>query len=251
MMELSTRLQAVADFVTAGYKLADIGTDHAYIPIALVEQNRIPGAIAMDINEGPLQRAGEHIAENKMEKKIEIRLSNGFSALKKGEAESAVIAGMGGGLMIRILTEGEQIAKSLKECILQPQSEIERVRRFLLEEGYDILDENMVKDDGKYYTILKVCPLKKTSDKEELKSGKEIKSGKRTEMWSEPELKYGRFLLQNRNPVLREYLQREILIREQILAGLDGKENRRIEQRRTELKKELEEAQKGMDYYAV
>ena len=122
--------------MTAGYKLADIGTDHAYIPIALVEQNRIPGAIAMDINEGPLQRAGEHIAENKMEKKIEIHLSNGFSALKKGEAESAVIAGMGGGLMIRILTEGEQIAKSLKECILQPQSEIERVRRFLLEEGY-------------------------------------------------------------------------------------------------------------------
>ena len=60
MMELSTRLQAVADFVTAGYKLADIGTDHAYIPIALVEQNRIPGAIAMDINEGPQQRAGEH-----------------------------------------------------------------------------------------------------------------------------------------------------------------------------------------------
>jgi tRNA (adenine22-N1)-methyltransferase len=215
-----------------------------------VEQNRIPGAIAMDINEGPLQRAGEHIAENKMEKKIEIRLSNGFSALKKGEAESAVIAGMGGGLMIRILTEGEQIAKSLKECILQPQSEIERVRRFLLEEGYDILDENMVKDDGKYYTILKVCPLKKTSDKEK-ESWEEIKSGKRTEMWSEPELKYGRFLLQNRNPVLREYLQREILIREQILAGLDGKENRRIEQRRTELKKELEEAQKGMDYYAV
>ena len=236
--------------MTAGYKLADIGTDHAYIPIALVEQNRIPGAIAMDINEGPLQRAGEHIAENKMEKKIEIRLSNGFSALKKGEAESAVIAGMGGGLMIRILTEGEQIAKSLKECILQPQSEIERVRRFLLEEGYDILDENMVKDDGKYYTILKVCPLKKTSDKEK-ESWEEIKSGKRTEMWSEPELKYGRFLLQNRNPVLREYLQREILIREQILAGLDGKENRRIEQRRTELKKELEEAQKGMDYYAV
>ena len=185
-----------------------------------------------------------------MEKKIEIRLSNGFSALKKGEAESAVIAGMGGGLMIRILTEGEWIAKSLKECILQPQSEIERVRKFLLEEGYDILDENMVKDDGKYYTILKVCPLKKTSDKE-AESGEEIKSGKRTEMWSEPELKYGRFLLQNRNPVLREYLQREILIREQILAGLDGKENRRIEQRRTELKKELEEAQKGMDYYAV
>ena len=178
--------------MTAGYKLADIGTDHAYIPIALVEQNRIPGAIAMDINEGPLQRAGEHIAENKMEKKIEIRLSNGFSALKK-EKLSQRHCGNGRRSDDPNPDGGRADRKKSERMYFAAQSEIERVRRFLLEEGYDILDENMVKDDGKYYTILKVCPLKKTSDKEKesweemksnsgkeekLKSGKEIKSGK-------------------------------------------------------------------------
>mgnify|MGYP000211187256 CR=1 FL=1 len=96
-----------------------------------------------------------------MEKKIEIRLSNGFSALKKGEAESAVIAGMGGGLMIRILTEGEQIAKSLKECILQPQSEIGKVRKFLIAHACAIVEENMVYEDGKFYPMMRVVPGKK------------------------------------------------------------------------------------------
>ncbi len=148
----------------------------------------------------------EHIAENKMEKKIEIRLSNGFFSTEKGEAESAVIAGMGGGLMIRILTEGQADRKKSERMYFaapvgdRKGQKVSAGRRLSIS-----LDENMVKDDGKYYTILKVCPLKKTSDKEEesweemksnsgkeekLKSGKEIKSGKRTEMWSEPELKY-------------------------------------------------------------
>ena len=209
--ELSKRLQAVADLVTVRECVADIGTDHAYIPIYLTEHKKVKKAFAMDVNEGPLIRAEEHVREAGLKEQIKMRRSNGLEKLSPGEVEAVIIAGMGGGLVMRILTEGQAVAETLQECILQPQSEIERVRRFLLEEGYDILDENMVKDDGKYYTILKVCPLKKTSDKEKesweemksnsgkeekLKSGKEIKSGKRTEMWSEPELKYGRFLSQ-------------------------------------------------------
>ena len=109
MMELSKRLQAVADLVTAHYKLADIGTDHAYIPIYLTQQKKITEAVALDVNEGPLQRAEEHIRENGLEAEIETRLSNGFQALQPGEVQSAVIAGMGGGLVIRILTEGESL----------------------------------------------------------------------------------------------------------------------------------------------
>ena len=109
MMELSKRLQAVADLVTADYKLADIGTDHAYIPICLIQQKKIAEAVALDVNEGPLQRAEEHIRENGLEAEIETRLSNGFQALQPGEVRSAVIAGMGGGLVIRILTEGEEV----------------------------------------------------------------------------------------------------------------------------------------------
>ena len=85
MMELSKRLQAVADLVTADYKLADIGTDHAYIPICLIQQKKIAEAVALDVNEGPLQRAEEHIRENGLEAEIETRLSNGFQALQPGE----------------------------------------------------------------------------------------------------------------------------------------------------------------------
>ena len=92
-MELSKRLQAVADLVTAHYKLADIGTDHAYIPIYLTQQKKITEAVALDVNEGPLQRAEEHIRENGLEAEIETRLSNGFQALQPGEVQSAVIAG--------------------------------------------------------------------------------------------------------------------------------------------------------------
>lgn len=135
-MDLSKRLTAVASLVTAGYTVADIGTDHAYIPISLVERGTVPGAVAMDVNRGPLERAAENIRAHGLEGKIRTRLSDGFSALECGEADSAVIAGMGGGLTIRILKEGAAVASTLKECILQPQSEIEKVRAFLLEEGF-------------------------------------------------------------------------------------------------------------------
>ena len=110
-MELSRRLQAVADLVTAGYKAADIGTDHAYIPIFLVKNGRIPCAIAADVNEGPLERARMHVKENGLEDRIELRISDGFVSFKPGETESAVIAGMGGRLMMRILSEGAEVVR--------------------------------------------------------------------------------------------------------------------------------------------
>ena len=147
-MELSKRLQAVAGLVTAGSVLADIGTDHAYIPIWLTESGRIRGAVAMDVNPGPLERAEENIREHGLKDHICTRLSDGFAALKPGEADCAVIAGMGGGLTVRILREGRSIVRTLKECILQPQSEIEKVRAFLLEEGFFFLREDMVEEDG-------------------------------------------------------------------------------------------------------
>ena len=149
-MELSKRLQAVASLVSDGYRLADIGTDHAFIPISLTESGRIPGAVAMDVNRGPLLRAQANIREHGQEKRIGIRISDGFAVLKQGEVDSAVIAGMGGPLMIRILKDGESVVRSLKECILQPQSEIEKVRAFLLEEGFFFLEEDMVEEEGKY-----------------------------------------------------------------------------------------------------
>ena len=117
-----------AALVTQGYTLADVGTDHGYIPIYLLQQKKIPAAIAMDINEGPLERAKEHIALYGLQAYIQTRLSDGVAALKPGEVEAVLIAGMGGGLVMHILKDGEKVCQSAKELILQPQSEIERVR---------------------------------------------------------------------------------------------------------------------------
>ena len=116
----------MASMVTTGGILADIGTDHAYVPIALVQRQKIKGAIAMDINEGPLARAQEHIRAARLEEYIQTRLSDGAEALLPNEADSILIAGMGGELILHILTEGESVCSTAKELILQPQSEIHK-----------------------------------------------------------------------------------------------------------------------------
>ena len=102
-MQLSIRMQAVADMVTPGGRIADIGTDHGYVPIYLVEQNKTDHAIAMDVRKGPLARAGENIVRFGCSDRIETRLSDGLAMLKPGEADTVIIAGMGGLLTIRIL----------------------------------------------------------------------------------------------------------------------------------------------------
>lgn len=229
MMELSKRLQAVADLVTAHYKLADIGTDHAYIPIYLTQQKKITEAVALDVNEGPLQRAEEHIRENGLEAEIETRLSNGFQALQPGEVQSAVIAGMGGGLVIRILTEGAEVVRKLEECILQPQSEIEKVRAFLLEKGYEFLEEDMVCEDGKYYPMMHVIHG-------------------HMESWTDIEWKYGAFLLKERNPVLWDFLKKEAQSLTDVIHSLEQVSGERAKERLDELKHRLKENQEAQKY---
>ena len=241
-MELSKRLSAVAALVTNGYRLADIGTDHAYIPICLAGTGRIPEAVAMDVNQGPLFRAEENIRMHGLEERIKTRISDGFASLEKGEADAAVIAGMGGPLMIRILREGAEVVSTLKECVLQPQSEIEKVRAFLLEEGFFFLDEDMVEEDGKYYPMMKVKPPSDAGKAAEERSGT---------AWTRTELCYGKLLLMRKNPILREFLQREICIRRRILKELNNNKSPKAVQRRQELEEELKTAEKGMDYYAV
>ena len=143
-MELSKRLQAVADLVTPGLRIADIGTDHAYVPVYLLSEGKNPSGIAMDINVGPLERARKHIGELLIDGELKTRLSDGMKELKTGEVQCAVIAGMGGGLVIKILSESREVADSLQECVLQPQSELEKVRTFLLEEGFFIIQEDTI-----------------------------------------------------------------------------------------------------------
>ena len=149
-------------------------------------------------------RAEEHIRQYGLETYIQTRLSDGVAALVPGEVDSILVAGMGGGLVMHILSEGQEVCRRAKELILQPQSELARVRRFLWESGYRVDDEAMVKDGGKYYPMMRVhyAPEKKGAQP------------------SECEACYGRLLLEQRHPVLREYLERERRTLNGILSGL-------------------------------
>jgi len=204
-------MKAVASMVTPGNILADIGTDHGYVPISLVQRKKIPKAIAMDVNKGPLERACEHIAECQLEEKIETRLSDGVSKLQVGEADTILIAGMGGELVVRIITEGMEVCKAAKELVLQPQSELEKVRQFLREHKFKIMDEDMVIEDGKYYPMMRVVPVEED------------------EFWDViPEeairacYMYGPLLLKNGNPSLRKYLVKQHKQFSQILKQLES-----------------------------
>ncbi|MCI5995828.1 MAG: class I SAM-dependent methyltransferase [Blautia sp.] len=230
-MQLSNRLLAVSELVTDGVRLADVGTDHGYIPIWLIEQGRIPKAIAMDINRGPLMRAQENIRAHGLEDKIETRLSDGVTALCPGETDSVVIAGMGGGLVIKILKEGEEVLKTVSELVLQPQSDIDRVRRFLWKEGYRITSEHMVLEEGKYYPMMHVVH----GEMEEL---------------SDIEALYGPCLLRDRNECLKLYLDREQRNMEKLTEGLRMSGTQKAKDRLAEVESALEKVKQAKEKMA-
>ncbi len=187
---LSKRLSAAASLVSGGGVLCDVGCDHANLPIALVLSGRIRRAIAMDISEGPLEKAFFNISEAGLCDKIETRLSDGLYALNKNEADTIVIAGMGGRLIRDILKKGIEIADTASEWILSPQSEASLLRFFIRDSGAMITDEDMVCERGKYYPIIKAVPGRASF-------GKRVYDA------------YGPVLIKNRHPLLLEYLQKE------------------------------------------
>lgn len=220
-MNLSQRLDAVAMMVTEGNRLADIGTDHAFVPIFLAESGRIPSALAMDVNRGPLERAGAHIREHGLEERITTRLSDGLLSLKEGEADTVLIAGMGGALTVRILQHRRDLYREIRELILQPQSEIASVRRYLERSGWRIVRERMVFEDGKYYQMMRCIP------------GRMSLTG--------PEARFGPCLMRERPAVWMEYLLWRKGILEKNLSCLQDAEGRRGEMRRMEVRQEIDE----------
>lgn len=229
-MQLSDRLLAVAEMVTPGSRLVDVGTDHGYIPIFLVQKKKIPSAIAMDVNEGPLKRAVQHIQENGLQAYIETRLSDGVQALLQNEGDSVLIAGMGGALVQKILMEGREVLQSVSELILQPQSEIGQVRQYLATHGFQIISEDMVLEDGKYYSIMKAVHG--------------------TMKYETPILsKYGSDLLKKRHPVLKQYLLKEKAAYEKIAVHLRETATLHANTRIKEIEQELQHIIAALTYY--
>ena len=157
-MLLSDRMRAVAGLVQPCKSIADIGCDHGYVAMELVRSKVCRHVIAMDVNSGPLDRARHNIADFCMQDYIETRLSDGVSALREGEAEGIICAGMGGKLVISILEQGKKLIGEMKQVILQPQSELSEVRGYLREKGYRVEKEDIIYEDGKYYPMMRALP---------------------------------------------------------------------------------------------
>lgn len=225
---LSDRLRAVVSMVTPENRVCDIGCDHGFVPIYLVQQGISPRALAMDVREGPLSRAGIHIEAYGLKDLIETRLSDGLSAFQAGEADTLICAGMGGRLMMRILSEEAEKTFSFRELILQPQSEIQQFRAFLREWGYLIAEENMIEEDGKFYPLMKAVRTEQDilltetgnipADKRKtIPFGDGCNCNNGGSFRQQMEDRYGPRLLEQRNPVLYRYLEREVRLCDQIM----------------------------------
>lgn len=154
---LTDRLRRVADLVPAGQCMADIGTDHGYLPMYLVEKGVMERAIACDIHRGPLERAKEHLRTFPKRDKISLRLGGGLAPLLPGEVDGVTICGMGG-LMIRQILEEDHKAGGLHWMVLQPQNHVAELKQYLSENHFRIEKEVLSFDGGQLYEILKVVP---------------------------------------------------------------------------------------------
>ena len=192
-LPLSDRMKAIVDMVTRGNTCADIGCDHAYVPIYLYNEGICPKCLACDVKEGPLEAAKKNIELYNAGAGVETRLSDGLKAVEPGEAETIIIAGMGGENICRILKGRPETAAAAKELILEPQSEPEKVRKLLPELGFKIADEDMITESLKFYAIIKAVP---TDEK--------VK-------YSQMELDYGPVLVRKMPKAFVTYLKRKRL----------------------------------------
>ncbi|URZ01136.1 tRNA (adenine(22)-N(1))-methyltransferase [Clostridium felsineum] len=167
-MEISSRLKLIGEIIDEGEIIADIGTDHAYLPIYLLKNNCQMKFIASDVNKGPLEKAISNIKMYGFQDKIECRLGSGLNVLREGEADAAIIAGMGGNLIRDIIEERLDIFKTLKYAVLQPVQNPDILRKYLYEQGFNILGEQLCIDENKYYEIIKVCYASKKQKKDDL-----------------------------------------------------------------------------------
>lgn len=153
-VNLGPRLRSVASFIPDGSMLGDIGTDHAYLPIALFEAQRITKAVAIDVHQGPYQSALNAVKSRNLETEIDVRLGDGLMPLEVGEVNVLTLAGMGGRTMLEIFLARPDIMKSLSNLIVQPQGAEGAVRLTLLEEGWLLKAENLVEEDNRIYVVM-------------------------------------------------------------------------------------------------
>ena len=200
---LSARLACVASLVPAGARVADIGSDHAYLPAALVLDGKIDFAIAGEVVKGPYENAVHEIKDHQLEGKVIPRLADGLAAIEPADkVDTITIAGMGGSLIASILEKDKNKLTGIKRLVLQPNVGESQLRKWLMNNHYQIMTEKIIEEDNHIYEIIvaepSVVPFR----------------------YSKYELDFGPFLLENKGPVFRkkwqEYLQREAHVIDQM-----------------------------------
>jgi len=228
MIKLSHRLQIVFDMIPHCHTLADVGTDHGYLPLAILENGVAQKAIAMDVNQGPLDKARKNLEEAGFSDKSELRLSDGLKQLAVGEAQVISICGMGGTLIGKIIKAGEEVAKSAECIIIEPQSDYYSLRKLLGEMGFVITDEDLTCEENKIYPIIKMHY--------------EADVSKRPS-YSDAELTYGPIIIQKAPELLLKLLDKNQKEYSSILVNLEKnnvEKSSAIELRCGQLRAELE-----------
>jgi len=154
MIQLSKRLSAVASYALPGGALADIGTDHALLPVALVQRGVIPRAVGGDVHVGPARAAERQVAAAGLTAKIDVRIGDGLAVLAPGEVQTITIAGMGGGTIVDILNGGAAALVGVRRLALQPNVGERLVRAWLRERGWKLTNETLLEEDGLWYEVL-------------------------------------------------------------------------------------------------
>ena len=281
-IELSLRMQTVADMVQPGGRVCDIGCDHAFVSIYLVANGIADHVIASDVRTGPCAIARENIARWGMDDRIDLRLGDGLDTVKPGETDSIIIAGMGGILITDILSAGKTVVDTAKQLVLQPQSELEHVRRYIHEQGWFITDEKMLVDAGKYYVVMSVDVGESSRNEEKTNdmvragndragndrnrndrngndrngmdaTGNDIAGIARSENYrfahnsdlQEIYFKYGRRLLESHSAVLKDYLEDRSLV--DIISGLEHAKTDNARKRCLELRHEQECIERALE----
>jgi len=218
----SDRIKLIASFVEPGLKVVDVGTDHGYVPIYLAKNNISHNILAMDVREQPLKKAEKNIKEAGYEDIIRVRLSDGVKNLEPGEADVAIMTGMGTNTIIDIFNDSMDKIKALKYCIISTQSMVKEFRRFLHDNSFSITDEKMVKDN-KFYTVMRV----------------EYKKDNNT--YTDMEYKYGKVLIDKKDKVLLDFLKKESGDMDKIIDKIGEDSGENGDKRRQDLLKKKEE----------
>ncbi|MGO3592402.1 MAG: tRNA (adenine(22)-N(1))-methyltransferase [Lactococcus cremoris] len=220
-IKLSKRLKAVADYVDKGARLADIGSDHAYLPTYLVQKNEVEFAVAGEVVKGPFEIAKNHVAQANLKENIQVRLANGLAAIENvDKIDTIVIAGMGGILISEILEAGKGKLSSVKRLILQANNHEDTLRHWLTEHQFVIKAEQILLEAGKFYEIIVAEPT--TNENPVLSAN---------------DLLFGPFLSKEKSVIFQQKWQKELNTLNKIIDRLPDEQTEKREEVLTEIAK--------------